>query len=109
LRGDWPEAFRPFREQLTFFSPVRMGGMWTGHLAWAEFLAGEQEAARRRLDGFIASSDPDRISLALLWAVRAVMARASGEHELAAELLRRWSLRRRLIRSARAPCWSAWR
>ena len=86
LRGDWPEAIRSFREQLTFFSPVRMGGMWTGHLAWAEFLAGEQEAARRRLDGFIVSADPDRISLALPWAVRAVIARASGEHELAADL-----------------------
>jgi predicted ATPase/DNA-binding CsgD family transcriptional regulator len=85
-RGDWPEAIRSFREQLTFFSPVRMGGMWVGHLAWAEFLAGEQETARQRLDEFIASSDPGRISLALPWAVRAVIARASGEHEVAAEL-----------------------
>jgi DNA-binding CsgD family transcriptional regulator/tetratricopeptide (TPR) repeat protein len=85
-RGDWPEAIRSFREQLTFFSPVRMGGTWVGQLAWAEFLAGEQETARHRLDGFIASSDPGRVSLALPWAVRAVIARASGEHELAAEL-----------------------
>jgi predicted ATPase/DNA-binding CsgD family transcriptional regulator len=86
LRGDWPEAIRAFREQLTFFSPVRMGGMWVGHLAWAEFLAGQQETARGRLDEFIASSDPARTSLALPWAVRAVIARASGEHERAAEL-----------------------
>jgi tetratricopeptide (TPR) repeat protein len=89
LRGDWPEAIRSFREQLTFFSPVRMGGMWTGRLAWAEFLAGQAETARHRLDEFIASADPDRISLALPWAVRAVIARASGEHEMAAALARR--------------------
>jgi predicted ATPase/DNA-binding CsgD family transcriptional regulator len=89
LRGDWPEAIRSFREQLTFFSPVRMDGMWTGHLAWAEFLAGQTETARHRLDDFIASSDPDLISLALPWAVRAVIARASGEREQAAELAQR--------------------
>jgi predicted ATPase/DNA-binding CsgD family transcriptional regulator len=85
-RGDWPEAIRSFREQLTFFSPVSMGGMWVGHLAWAEFLAGQQEAARHRLDEFIASADPARVSLALPRAVRAVIARACGERELAAEL-----------------------
>jgi DNA-binding CsgD family transcriptional regulator len=66
-----------------------MGGMWIGHLAWAEFIAGEQDTARRRLDQFIASSDPGRISLALPWAVRAIVARADGEHELAVELARR--------------------
>jgi len=86
-RGDWPEAIRSFREQLTFFSPVSMGGMWVGHLAWAEFLAGQGETARRRLDEFIASADPDRTSLALPWAVRSVIARASGEHELASRLV----------------------
>jgi len=85
-RGDWPEAIRSFREQLAFFAPVRMNGMWVGRLAWAEFIAGEQETARRRLDEFIASTDPARTSMALPWAVRAVIARASGEHELAAEL-----------------------
>jgi predicted ATPase/DNA-binding CsgD family transcriptional regulator len=85
-RGDWPEAIRSFREQLTFFSPILMDGMWVGHLAWAEFLAGQAETARRRLDDFIASSEPARISLALPWAVRAVIARASGDHELAAGL-----------------------
>ena len=63
-----------------------MDGMWVGHLAWAEFLVGQQETARRRLDEFIASTDPARTSLALPWAVRAVIARASGEHELAGEL-----------------------
>jgi hypothetical protein len=88
-RGDWPEAIRSFREQLTFSSPAIMDGMWTGHLAWAEFLAGQAETARHRLDEFIASSDPDRISLAVPWAVRAVIARASGKHELAAELAQR--------------------
>jgi DNA-binding CsgD family transcriptional regulator/tetratricopeptide (TPR) repeat protein len=87
-RGDWPEAIRSFREQLTFFAPIPMGGMWVGHLAWAEFLAGQAETAGQRLDEFIASADPDRISLALPWAVRAVIARANGEHELAAELAR---------------------
>jgi predicted ATPase/DNA-binding CsgD family transcriptional regulator len=85
-RGDWPEAIRSFREQLAFFAPVRMDGMWVGRLAWAEFIAGEQETARQRLDGFIASTDPARTSMALPWAVRAVIARTSGEHELAAEL-----------------------
>ncbi|HEY6297086.1 MAG TPA: LuxR C-terminal-related transcriptional regulator, partial [Streptosporangiaceae bacterium] len=85
-RGDWPEAIRSFREQLTFPSPESMDGMWVGHLAWAEFLAGQAETARHRLDEFIASADPARISLALPWAVRAVIARASGEHKLAAEL-----------------------
>ena len=88
-RGDWPAAIRSFREQLTFPSPASMDGMWVGHLAWAEFLAGQAETARHRLDEFIASADPDRISLALPWAVRAVIARASGEHELAAELAQR--------------------
>ena len=87
-RGDWPEAIRAFREQLTFFAPVRMGGIWLGHLAWAEFIAGQQETARRRLDEFIASSDPGRVSLALPWAVRALIARADGERELAARLVR---------------------
>jgi predicted ATPase/DNA-binding CsgD family transcriptional regulator len=86
MRGDWPEAIRSFREQLTFFAPIPMGGMWVGHLAWAEFLAGQAETARHRLDEFIASADPARISLALPWAVLAVIARASGKHELAAEL-----------------------
>jgi predicted ATPase/DNA-binding CsgD family transcriptional regulator len=86
-RGDWPEAIRSFREQLTFIRPgPSMDGMYVGRLAWAEFLAGQQEAARRRLDEFIASADPARTSLALPWAVRAVIARASGEHELAGEL-----------------------
>jgi DNA-binding CsgD family transcriptional regulator len=86
LRGDWPEAIRSFREQLTFSSPVSMGGMWVGHLAWAEFLAGQPEVARHRLDEFIASADPALTCLALPWAVRGVIARAGGEHELAAEL-----------------------
>jgi predicted ATPase/DNA-binding CsgD family transcriptional regulator len=85
-RGDWPEVIRSFREQLTFSSPASMDGMWIGHLARAEFLVSQAEVARRRLDEFIASSDPARISLALPWAVRAVIARADGEHDLAAEL-----------------------
>ena len=72
-RGDWPEAIRSFREQLAFFAPVRMDGMWVGRLAWAEFIAGEQETARQRLDKFIASTDPARTSMALPWAVRAVI------------------------------------
>jgi predicted ATPase/DNA-binding CsgD family transcriptional regulator len=86
FRGDWPEAIRSFREQLTFSWPAGMGGMWIGRLAWAEFLDGQADTARRRLEEFIASSDPARISLALPWAVRAVIARASGEHQLATEL-----------------------
>jgi predicted ATPase/DNA-binding CsgD family transcriptional regulator len=89
-RGDWPEAIRSFREELTFIRPgPSMDGMYVGRLAWAEFLAGQAETARRRLDEFIASADPARISLALPWAVRAVIARASGEHQLAAELAAR--------------------
>ena len=86
-RGDWPEAIRAFREQLTFIRPGPfMDGVYVGHLAWAEFLAGQGDTARRRLDEFIASSDPSRICLALPWAVRAVLARADGEHQLAAAL-----------------------
>jgi predicted ATPase/DNA-binding CsgD family transcriptional regulator len=85
-RGDWPAAIRSFREQLTFFSPVRMEGMWAGHLAWAEFIAGEREVARQRLDDFIASTDPVRTSLAIPFAVRAVIARSDGDHELALSL-----------------------
>jgi DNA-binding CsgD family transcriptional regulator len=53
-----------------------------------EFLSGQQETARRRLDEFIASSDAARTCLALPWTIRAAIARASGEHELAAELAR---------------------
>jgi predicted ATPase/DNA-binding CsgD family transcriptional regulator len=86
-RGDWPEAVRSFREQLTFIRPgPSLDGMYVGRLAWAEFLAGQAETARCRLDEFIASADPARVSLALPWAVRAVIARAAGEHHLAAEL-----------------------
>jgi DNA-binding CsgD family transcriptional regulator/tetratricopeptide (TPR) repeat protein len=86
-RGDWPEAIRYFRRQLTFIRPgPSMDGMYVGHLAWAEFLDGQAETARDRLDELIASADPARISLALPWAVRALIARASGEHELAAAL-----------------------
>jgi predicted ATPase/DNA-binding CsgD family transcriptional regulator len=87
FRGDWPEAIRSFREQLTFTRPgPSMDGMYVGHLAWAEFLAGQHETARRRLEEFIASADPARTCLALPWAVRAVIARAGGEHELTGEL-----------------------
>jgi len=85
-RGDWPETIRSFREQLVLFAPVSMGGMWAGHLAWAEFIAGQQETARRRLDEFIASTDPVRTSLAVPLAVRSVIARDDGEHALAADL-----------------------
>jgi predicted ATPase/DNA-binding CsgD family transcriptional regulator len=86
-RGDWPEAIRSFREELTFSRPgPSMDGMYVGHLAWAEFIAGEPETARDRLDEFIASTDPTVTSVALPWAVRAVIARACGEHELAGEL-----------------------
>ena len=85
-RGDWPETIRSFREQLTFFSPVRMSGRWLGHLAWAEFIAGEPEVARRRLDDFIASTDPMRTSMAIPFAMRAVIAREDGDHELALSL-----------------------
>ena len=85
-RGDWPETIRSFREQLAFFSPVRMSGRWLGHLAWAEFIAGEPEVARQRLDDFIASTDPARTSMAIPFAMRAVIAREDGDHELALSL-----------------------
>jgi DNA-binding CsgD family transcriptional regulator len=85
-RGDWPETIRSFREQLTFFASVSMGGQWVGHLAWAELVAGLQEAARQRLDEFIAGTDPERTSLATPLAVRALIARADSEHELAEDL-----------------------
>jgi predicted ATPase/DNA-binding CsgD family transcriptional regulator len=89
-RGDWPEAIRSFREELTFLRPgPYLDGMYVGRLAWAEYLAGERETARRRLDEIIASADPDRTCLALPLAVRAVIARASGERGLARELATR--------------------
>jgi predicted ATPase/DNA-binding CsgD family transcriptional regulator len=85
-RGDWPETIRSFREMLTFFAPVRMAGRWVGQLAWVEFIAGEQDLARQRLDDFIASTDPVRTSMAIPFAARAVIARADGDHDLAAGL-----------------------
>jgi predicted ATPase/DNA-binding CsgD family transcriptional regulator len=88
-RGDWPETIHSFRELLTFFAPVRMVGQWVGQLAWVEFIAGEQELARQRLDDFIASTDPVRTSMAIPFAVRAVIARADGDHHLAADLAQR--------------------
>jgi DNA-binding CsgD family transcriptional regulator len=87
-RGDWPETIRSFREQLTFFAPVSMGGQWVGHLAWAELIAGQADVARRRLDEFIAATDRQRTSLATPLAVRALIARANSEHALAEDLAR---------------------
>ena len=63
-----------------------MSGRWLGHLAWAEFIAGEPEVARQRLDDFIASTDPARTSMAIPFAMRAVIAREDGDHELALSL-----------------------
>ena len=60
--------------------------MWTGHLAWAELLAGHREEARQRLDDFIRAADPDRTCLALPLAVRALVARAAGDQLRAEDL-----------------------
>jgi tetratricopeptide (TPR) repeat protein len=108
-RGDWPEAIRSFREQLTFSSPESMDGMWVGHLAWAELLAGQHETARHRLDEFIASTDPAITSLAI--------PSRSGRWSPAPAESTSWppswpirrSPRRPPIRSAAARSWRPWR
>lgn len=88
-RGDWPEAIRAFREQLTYPGPVGLAGMWTGHLAWAELIAGQPDSARRRVDEFLASSDAARTSPALPLAIRALIARADGDRNGAHDLAHR--------------------
>jgi predicted ATPase/DNA-binding CsgD family transcriptional regulator len=85
-RGQWPRAAGAFREQLSYYASVALRGMWTGNLAWSELLCGEPGTARRRLDDFIRTSDPARTCLALPLAVRALIARADGDHERAEEL-----------------------
>jgi predicted ATPase/DNA-binding CsgD family transcriptional regulator len=85
-RGQWPEAVSAYREQLSYFASVALRGMWTGSLAWSELLSGDPGTARRRLDDFIRTSDPERTCLALPLAVRALIARADGDHERAEEL-----------------------
>ena len=85
-RGQWPQAVNAFREQLSYYASVALRGMWTGNLAWSELLSGEPDTARRRLDDFIRTSDPDRTCLALPQAVRALIARRDGDHERAEDL-----------------------
>jgi len=85
-RGQWPQAVEGFREQLAYYASVALRGMWTGNLAWSELLCGDPDTARRRIDDFIASSDPDRTCLALPQAVRALIARCDGDLERAADL-----------------------
>jgi tetratricopeptide (TPR) repeat protein len=85
-RGQWPQAVTAFREQLGYYASVALRGMWTGNLAWAEFRIGRRDTARRRLDDFIAESDPDRTCLALPLAVRALICQSDAEPERAAEL-----------------------
>jgi predicted ATPase/DNA-binding CsgD family transcriptional regulator len=85
-RGHWPQAVGAFREQLAYYASVALRGMWTGNLAWSELLCGDPDTARRRIDDFIASSDPDRTCLALPQAVRALIARCDGDLERAEEL-----------------------
>ena len=84
-RGQWPQAVGAFREQLSYYASVALRGMWTGNLAWSELLCGDPGTARRRIDDFIRSSDPDRTCLALPQAVRALIARCDGDQERAEE------------------------
>jgi predicted ATPase/DNA-binding CsgD family transcriptional regulator len=85
-QGRWPQAVRSFREQLSYYASVALRGMFTGNLAWSELLAGQPEAARQRLDDFIAAADPDRTCLARPLAVRALVARGDGDLDRADEL-----------------------
>src|SRR5580693_6646581 len=85
-RGEWPQAVSAFRGQLSYYASVALRGMWTGNLAWSELLCGEPDAARRRIDDFIRTSDRARTCLALPLAVRALIARGDGDHERAEEL-----------------------
>jgi len=85
-RGRWMDAVEAFTEQLGYYASVALRGMFTGNLAWSELLAGRPDAARRRLDDFIAGADPDRTCLARPMAVRALVARADGDLERAEEL-----------------------
>jgi predicted ATPase/DNA-binding CsgD family transcriptional regulator len=85
-QGQWPQAVSAFREQLSYFASVALRGMFAGNLAWSELLAGQPEAARSRLDDFIAAADPGRTCLARPLAVRALVARADGDLGRADEL-----------------------
>jgi DNA-binding CsgD family transcriptional regulator len=85
-QGQWPQAVTAFREQLSFYASLALRGMFTGHLAWSELLSGRRDVARRRLDDFIAGSDPDRTCLALPLAVRALIAREDADLDRAEEL-----------------------
>ena len=84
--GNGRRRWNAFREQLSYYASVALRGMWTGNLAWSELLSGEPDTARRRLDDFIRTSDPDRTCLALPQAVRALIARRDGDHERAEDL-----------------------
>ncbi len=85
-RGQWPQAVSAFTEQLSYYASVALRGMFIGNLAWSELLSGERDRARRRLDEFIAASDPARTCLALPLAVRALIARGDRDHGRAEEL-----------------------
>jgi DNA-binding CsgD family transcriptional regulator len=85
-QGQWMAAVSSFRDQLGYYDSVALRGKWAGSLAWSELLAGQPDAARRRLDDFIRISDPDRTCLALPLAVRALVARRDGHREQATEL-----------------------
>ena len=85
-RGRWPDAVDAYVEQLDYYASVALRGMFTGNLAWCELLAGRRDAARQRLDDFIAGADPVRTGLARPLAVRALIARADGDLARAGEL-----------------------
>jgi predicted ATPase/class 3 adenylate cyclase/DNA-binding CsgD family transcriptional regulator len=75
--GDWARAIRRYRNAIV---PLTARAGWAiGRLAWSELQAGDAQAARRRLDDFLATSDPTRVFTALPLAVRALVARHETE------------------------------
>jgi predicted ATPase/DNA-binding CsgD family transcriptional regulator len=88
-RGDWTEAIRAYRVELSYPGPVGLGGLPASVLAWSELYAGQSDQARQRMDDFLATHDPAKTCPALPLAIRALVARADGDSHLADEFAHR--------------------
>ena len=84
-RGDWDAAILAYRAELTYPGPVGLAGLPVSTLAWSQLLAGQADQAQRTLDEFLAANDPARTCPALPLAVRALVAQAHGNLDLAQE------------------------
>jgi len=85
-RGEWDDAIRAYRAELSYPGPVGLGGLPAATLGWSHLQAGQADQARRVLDEFLAANDPARTCPALPRAVRALVARADGDPGLADDL-----------------------